>query len=382
MPAGRKRYAAMIVPLVTLLLVWQRSAAAELDWQPERTWVFAVGVLHWQDPSVWPGMASAQVNRRDVQLVDHFHKLGVAHDRIVFLQDEKATRSRIQHEFVRLLQQTRPDDLLIFYFTGHGFRDHKNHEVHFANYDATDGPNAWNVKSIFDIVEKHFRGKHALLLADCCYSGGLLDESRRRKTHIGYACLCSSFSHNSSTGAWTFSDSLLAGLRGHPSVDLNTDGEIDITELGQFAELEMAFVDRQKSVYDTNHGFPGRWRLSHPVNDRAARQGERVEVFWKDKWYRAQILESSGDQCKIHYAGYPNSWDEWVGPDRMRAYQPKHLPEGSAIEVLWKSDRKWYPAKVVRSWYGLTFVHYEGYPKEWDEWVNFDSIRSPGKAAQ
>jgi hypothetical protein len=198
-----------------------------------------------------------------------------------------------------------------------------------------------------------------------------------RKTRLGYACLCSSFSHNSSTGAWTFTDSLLAGLRGHPSVDLNGDDEIDLHEVGQFSELQMAFIERQKSVYDMNRDFPQRWRVAQPVKRRGPRQGERVEVEWKQKWYRAQILESSGDQCKIHYIGFADSWDEWVGPERVRPFQPGRYREGTAVEVLWNKDQKWYAAKVVRNWYGLTFVHYDGYASEWDEWVSGDSIRVP-----
>lgn len=357
-------------------------AQAEVDWQPDRTWVFAVGVLKWQDPEVWRGMANAEKNRRDVELVQHFQKAGVPKDRIVYLQDQQATRQAIDHELGKLLARTRPNDLLIFYFTGHGFRDRKSHEVHFANYDASEGRNAWLVRSIFDTLEAKFQGNRVLLMADCCYSGGLVDEARLRKTHLGYACLCSSYSHNSSTGQWTFSDCLLAGLRGHATVDLNGDGEIGVNELGQYSELQMAFVERQKSVYSNNHDFPERWRLSAAVKPRGTREGDRVEVEWKGKWYRGLILESSGDQCKVHYVGFADSWDEWVGPDRMRPFQPNHLNQGTPIEVRWSRDKKWYPAKVVRSWYGLTLIHYEGFPTEWDEWVNFDSIRTPAKPEQ
>ena len=353
---------------------------AELDWRPERTWVFAVGVLKWQHPDVWKGMANAEQNRRDAEIVRYFQTSGVTENRIIYLQDQHATRSRIQEELMSLLKKTRPDDLLVFYFAGHGFRDRKHHEVHFANYDATEGPNAWHVRSIFDTLESHFQGGQVLLMADCCYSGGLIDEARLRKTRLGYCCLCSSYSHNSSTGRWTFTDALLAGLRGHPTVDLNADGEIDVGELGQYCEMEMAFAERQKAVYDNNRTFPARWRIAKPQHRGTARQGERIEVEWKEKWFRAEISESSEDRCKIHYIGFADSWDEWVGPDRMRPFQPKHIDEGTSVDVRWGKEGKWYPAKVVRSWYGLTFVHYEGYPDEWNEWVNFDAIRSADKS--
>lgn len=368
-----------LLVIAAVVLAGAGTCRAEVDWQPGRTWVFAVGVLKWQDPTVWHGMANAERNRRDVELVEHFRQAGISKDRIVYLQDQTATRQRIQQELTALLSRTLPDDLLIFYYTGHGFRDRKSHEVYFANYDATDGHNAWFVRSIYDTVEARFRGSRVLMMADCCYSGALADEARQRKTKLGYACLCSSFSHNSSTGNWTFTDCLLAGLRGRPEVDLNGDGEIALQEVGQYSELEMAFVERQKSVYDNNREFPERWRLSTPNKSRSPRQGDRVEVDWKGKWYRAQITESNANQFKVHYVGYDASWDEWVTFDRIRPFEPKHLDRGTEIEVRWNRDGKWYPATVQRSWYGLTFIHYEGFSSEWDEWVNGDSIRMPAK---
>lgn len=355
------------------------SCRAEVDWHPQRTRVFAVGVLEWQHPDIWPGMAAAQRHRRDAQLVQHFKSVGVAEDRITYLQDRQATRHRIQKELTDQLSKTKPGELLVFYFTGHGFRDRKDHSVHFANYDAADGDSAWAVTSIFETLESNFHGSHVLLMADCCYSGGLVDVARVRKSRLNYACLCSSHSHNSSTGHWTFSDALLAGLRGSPKVDLNEDGEIDVGEVGQYSELEMAFVEGQKSVYDTAPEFSSRWRLSNPTQRKAPRQGERIEVKWKEKWYRAEILVTSGNQCKVHYIGFEDSWDEWVGPDRMRAFQPKNIDQGTAVEVFYHKDQKWYPARVVRSWYGLAFVHYDGFSSEWDDWVGPELIRMPGQ---
>jgi hypothetical protein len=46
--------------------------------------------------------------------------------------------------------------------------------------------------------------------------------------------------------------------------------------------------------------------------------GDKVEVNWKGSWYPAEVMEVSGNRCLIHYDGYDNSWDEWVGPARIR----------------------------------------------------------------
>jgi len=51
-------------------------------------------------------------------------------------------------------------------------------------------------------------------------------------------------------------------------------------------------------------------------------KGEKVQVSWKGSWYPATVLEVGKDanlgKYKIHYDGYDASWDEWVGPDRMK----------------------------------------------------------------
>jgi hypothetical protein len=49
------------------------------------------------------------------------------------------------------------------------------------------------------------------------------------------------------------------------------------------------------------------------------RVGQKVEVFWKENWYRATILEPSGHKFLVHYEGYGNEWNEVVGRKRMRA---------------------------------------------------------------
>ena len=46
--------------------------------------------------------------------------------------------------------------------------------------------------------------------------------------------------------------------------------------------------------------------------------GSRVQVLWKGSWYNAVVLKASGNSYYVHYDGYSNSWNEWVGPSRMR----------------------------------------------------------------
>jgi hypothetical protein len=355
----------------------ERARAADgVDWHPRQTWVFAVGVLEYQHPEVWRNQTGAKKDRRDDQFVEHFVKAGVPKERVIYLRDREATQQRIRHALADVLNRTQAGDLLVLYYTGHGSRDHKTRTVHFVNYDAKDGPTAWPVAEIVESVDAGFHGAKALLLADCCYSGGLADEVRRRDRKTSMACLCSSSSHNSSTGNWTFTDALLKGLRGTAAVDLNADGHIEFSEVATYAELDMGFIEQQKAVAARAHGFPESWKLAQTSGHFRPRLGERVEVLWKEKWYRAQIIDTGERQFRIHYVNYDNSWDEWVGAERIRPYQPHEIAAGAKIDVFWSQDKQWYPAEVRRSWYGLHLVHYDGYASEWDDWVAPADIRT------
>jgi hypothetical protein len=47
--------------------------------------------------------------------------------------------------------------------------------------------------------------------------------------------------------------------------------------------------------------------------------GDKVDVNWNGQWWQGQILTANGSQYKIHYTGWASSWDEVVGPNRLRA---------------------------------------------------------------
>jgi hypothetical protein len=348
----------------------------KVDWDPEKTWVFAVGLLEWQHSDLWSPFPECQKNRRDEQLVAYFRDSGVPDDQITYLQDAEATKNHIEKKFVELLNETNDGDLLVFYFCGHGCRDQETGQTWFTNYDAGEkDSSAWNVRSIFATIEKHFKGNRALLLADCCHSGALYDEARKRgSSKIAYAVLTSSYSHNLSTGNWTFSDCVLAGLRGEALVDLDGDKVVNLQEVAHYGEIELAFVEGQKSMFHAAPQFPRKAKLAAVEDEVQPRVGERIEVNYEDKWYKAKTIDVDGEQLQVHYVDFDNSWDEWVGPDRIRPYQPAQFAEGDKVQVRWE-DTQWYPAFVLKAWYGLHLVRYDGFDSSSDEWVGPGSIR-------
>jgi hypothetical protein len=372
---------AMMLRVMILLtaLCWGRPVLAQtqVDWDPQHTWVFVAGLLEWEHPEIWSSFPAAKKNRRDQQLAQYFRDAGVPAEHIVALYDSQATKSRIQQKFVELLDKTGEEDGLVFYFCGHGFRNQKTGRTSFANYDAgRREDSAWDVRSIFNTIDEHFSGNRAMLLADCCHSGAMYDEARkRRQSQIAYAVLTSSYAHNLSTGNWTFSDSVIAGLRGEGAVDLNGDKFVDLQELARYTELELAFCEGQKSMFYAPEKFGPRMKIAAVRQAAKPRVGQRIEVLYKDKWYKATSIDADGDKLRVRYVNYDSSWDEWVGPDRIRPYQPSQFADGDKIDVRWSTDGKWYPATIRQGWYGLHFIRYDGYDASWDEWVGPGSIR-------
>lgn len=105
--------------------------------------------------------------------------------------------------------------------------------------------------------------------------------------------------------------------------------------------------------------------------------GDKAQVLWHGTWYPATALKSQGNKCLIHYDGYGNNWDEWVGPNRLQLSSSFISPSpvspttlyraGNPVQVLWKG--RWYPAHIKQVQGNKLFIGYDGYGSQWDEWV-------------
>jgi len=379
------RIAARLSPLViavSFAVASGRSPAAsygaELGWNPERTWVFAVGILEWQHPDIWAGFPAAVKNRADVRFIHRLREHGVPDEQIVFLKDKQATKARIHAKFGELLDQTEEGDLLIFYFAGHGYRDRETNQTWFAQYDAgKKHSSGWPVKNVFKMIENRFSGDRALLLADCCHSGALYDEVKRRsEAEIGYAAITSSYSHNSSTGSWTFTDSLVKAFDGRPTADYDGDNFVELDEAARYISGEMAFVEGQKSMFTASADFAANTKVARSVGKALPKAGSHCEAFSEGDWFKAEVLEydAASNQYKVHYLDYSAEFDEWLEASKVRAYRPPQYAVGAIIEAR-DDEGKWYPAVVRHSWYGLHLVHYDNYDDTWDEWLGPGRVR-------
>jgi hypothetical protein len=101
--------------------------------------------------------------------------------------------------------------------------------------------------------------------------------------------------------------------------------------------------------------------------------GNAIQVEWNGTWYDATILAGPNEaaQCQIHYDGWDATWDEWVGAERMR--HRGICVVGNAIQVLWNDA--WYNATVLSGTEESCLITYDGYDSTWDEPVGPDRMR-------
>lgn len=340
-------------------------------WNPRKTWVFAVGVLEWQNSSVFASFPKE--GRKDQVLIDLLESRGVPGEQITFLTDRQATKRNIETEFRQLLKKTDPGDFLIVYYAGHGVKNAAG-VVHFAPYDAESGAgNCWSVPAMVEQVRENFDGQRVLLTADCCFSGSLADAARSQRGQIAFSCLTSSLASVISTGNWTFTECLIDGLGGDSSVDADRDGRVELSELGTYTETRMVAAEKQFATFATTGAFHPQLDLGRVRGSQDAWLGTALEILYEGKWYMAEVIAARKDKLKVTYYGFDSSWDEWVGPDRLRFPRPVSLPADTRVSVL--SDGKWYDSIVIDSYQGLHLIHYVGFDKVWDEWVALDRIR-------
>ena len=308
-------------------------------------------------------------------LVDFFRAQGVPSDHIVYLKDSEATTRCIQQRFKEHLAAAEDNDLLVVYYAGHGAKT-DDATMYFASYDADGERNVgWVAETLPDTIEREFAGSHALLLVDCCFSGCLADIVKARAERVAYGCVLSSLASEVSTGNWTYTEAMLAGLRGQAFVDADGDTSITLRELaGQIAD-SLAFADEQLMTFATIGDFDPDTVVAGARPRLDPRVGQRIEAESEGDWYPAQIIDARGERVKVHFFGYEESDDEWVTPDRMREMQRVVYPVGARVEVF--SEEEWWGAQVLAVQSGIHHIQYDDFDAEWNEWVGPSRMRKP-----
>ena len=354
-----------------MFLLWASCSLlrAELPvWQPSTTWVFAVGVLKFDNPSLatWPDQG-----RADADMIRALEKRGVPSDQIVFLKNEQATRENITRQLGPFLRRAKPSDTFLFYYAGHGSRDYSD-PARTCTLVTYDTGSTWTVGSLFDTVEKNFRGRQVIYTADCCHSGALVVEAAARSKRA--AVLTSAHVASTSTGNWTFTQCLVRLLEGSPLVDLNGDRQVTFAEAAEHVTGQMAFIEGQHAASGVAGGFPAETVLAGASGTRTPRQGQLIEAESEGKWWKAIVLDEKDGAVYVTWPGWARSYDDWIPLARTRPFRPQTYPVGAKVQTEWR--KKWYDARVLKVELGLHLVHYEGFSDGDDEWVKPARLRA------
>ena len=356
-----------------------RSLDAD-QWEPANTHALIVGVLEWE-ADLTP---YSKQDRKDQALRDLLIKRGTPPENITLLLDSQATLSNIRQAIDEILGKTTEGSTLIVYYAGHGWQ--AGDDFCFANYDVRLGRDsrktAWSMNELANLTTDRFSGNQAIFWADCCYSGGMqVIVEKLASKNIASFSLTSAATANTSTGNWTFTQSILDGLAGEPLIDTNGDGKITLGELqtevknamnhmeGQANGFYSDGVDDRFVIAQTSGKVAKAPQAKYPIGsyvrvkrrygrvvgvkgddanqysvqfynytdkvvkefaeadltpstrkprERVARIKPDCKVEWQGAWYDAKVLKTEQDRWLIHYIDYDDSWDEWVGKDRIR----------------------------------------------------------------
>ena len=181
------------------------------------------------------------------------NKGGFDAEHVFTLTDKKATRRNILITFNDIAKRAAPEDMVIFYFSGHGYRPSDSKTTYLIPYDLD--MRDFDATCInFDDLAKKIRKMAAskvVVILDACHAGGVKPTGARAAMNTGIvkryleafrksegrALLLSS---DESEVSWedkqngVFTRFLLEGLNG--KADTNGDGIVTFTEVALYVE--------------------------------------------------------------------------------------------------------------------------------------------------
>ena len=364
------RRSAILLLFVVSFLSSVRIGHAAPQWEPAKTWVFFVSLVKWKDSDSFESFP--EENRKDIVFLDTLRKRGVTDDHIAYLKDSAATTAAVERRFDEFLRKPGPDDWVLVYFSGHGYKNDDG-VSYLATYDVDDERDGWRFDAVPAAIDRYFRGSHAIIALDACFSGAMANDVKRVKRRVSYAVFASSLASQESTSDWTFTEALISAFGGAPFVDQNHDGHITFDEMGRNAVEDMLFGEEQMATIAYTGNFDSQAVVADSTPPASPRIGERVEAYSQDGWYKGYIADIRADQYRIHYYGYDDSEDEWVTTRSIRSPKVVHYVIGEKVDVQWK--KQWYPATVLRVKASSQLVKYAVYGNERNEWVSSARIR-------
>lgn len=74
--------------------------------------------------------------------------------------------------------------------------------------------------------------------------------------------------------------------------------------------------------------------LSHSDDLSPLKINDPVEIEWRGTWYTGKLLEMKDGKYYVSYNGYTSTWNEWIGPERIKGVGATQSlrREGNSVE--------------------------------------------------
>lgn len=374
------RAACYAIALALVAVVAAAPAAhARSDLDTKKTITIVAGVLEWKDASL---ASFPKTHRKDKELDDTFAALGIPDKQRTLLLDDQATTANVLKAVERAVAEGGKNTTLIFYFAGHGLK--ADGEIVFATSDVSTKRSKETGLRLLDLQKalRGFRGR-VVLMADCCHSGGLVAVGEAlAAAKVKVAVLTSAEASNTSTGNWTFTQTVIDALNGRPIDDRNDDGTITFGELAAEVHDAMKHREQQRSATWSQPAFEDFALASAEVDPERLERGSgdherRDWVVVSDQGKRrvARILgvgparapAGVAGQLRVAYYDYSDESLAWVADDITAPLSFQTWPVGTSLTVLWKGQP--FAAKVTAVDDGFMKITYPGWAASWDEWI-------------
>lgn len=382
--ASPARVALATALALALTLLATASPARAEALAPARTWAVVAGVLEWKDRALAP---FSKVHRKDKELYDQLGQMGVPVDQRRLLLDRDAQTDAILDALRDAVRRAPRGSTLIFYFAGHGLRDPDGRIV-FASSDVSVDRATKTGLVLDDLVPilAAFKGDRLVLMADCCHSGGLVAVGDALvKAGLRVAVLTSAEASNTSTGNWTFTQTVIDGLRGRWIGDLDGDGAVTLGEVAREVADAMKFREQQRSAWSARGVSPG-LELARAAEDPerlAPGAGALARRAWvvvprdgQDEVARV-LGVGDGGRLRVAFYDYSDEVDAWAAARDAKPIAFRTWPVGTTLTVDWEGQP--YEAKVTAVDGGFMRITYPGWSPVWDEWVTAERVKAgPG----
>lgn len=245
-------------------------------------YIFAVGINEYKNPKL-----RLKYGRSDaeafVQAVEQHGKNTFRQIVKLAVYDAYATRETLEAVFDKISAETRPEDVFVFYYAGHGVMSeeevNRKPEFYLALTDVTRlrGDNklleerGFSARQLRDHIMK-VRAQKQLVVLDTCHAGGALESFSMHETtegrtapqlakNAGITVLAAASASESATefrqlGHGVFTYALLKGLAGDADTAASPDGRITVKELEAYLNAKVPeFIKQFKGKAQNPNSF-------------------------------------------------------------------------------------------------------------------------------